>query len=199
MDPLAWAALLLIFGLFLVGVEIFVPSGGILAFLSLAAIIAGIVMAFYYRGATVGMAFIGIAVVALPIILAAGFHFLPQTAVGRRLLASVPTEAEVLPDNEELRQLKQLVGKYGEAQSMMLPSGAVLIEGRTIDAYSDGQPIDPGQTVKVIEVRGTRVMVRRVEPGQQAAAARSARTAEDDILAQPFESLGLDPFNDPLS
>ena len=46
MTPLAWAILLLAFGLVLVVVELFVPSGGVLGFISLASIVAAVAMAF---------------------------------------------------------------------------------------------------------------------------------------------------------
>jgi membrane-bound ClpP family serine protease len=86
------------------------------------------------------------------------------------------------------------VGKIGQAKSMMLPSGAVLVEGRTIDAVSEGMPIEPGQVVRVIEVRGTRVIVRPVEHGEE----QQPRSAEDP-LSRPIDTLGIDPFDDPLS
>ena len=77
---------------------------------------------------------------------------------------------------------------------MMLPSGAVLISGRTIDAVSEGVPIDPGQLVRIIQVRGNRVVVRPVET--------------DEVLDEPLppvpetspsvDSLGANPFEDPI-
>ena len=88
------------------------------------------------------------------------FQWLPDTAVGKRLLATVPSADEVLPDDDERRALRELVGRTGRAQTRMLPSGAVEIDGRTIDAVSDGMPIEPGQPVRVVDVHGTRVTVR---------------------------------------
>jgi hypothetical protein len=75
----------------------------------------------------------------------------------------------------------------------MMPSGAVLIEGATIDAMSEGIGIEAGQRIKVIEVRGTRVLVRPVDESEPPAA------ASDDVLSQPIESLGLDSLEDPLA
>ena len=54
--------------------------------------------------------------------------------MGKRLLPTIPTAEEVLPDNEERRRLRQLVGRVGRAKSKMLPSGAVVIDGQMIDA-----------------------------------------------------------------
>jgi hypothetical protein len=103
----------------------------------------------------------------------------------------VPTSEEVLPDTPQRQKLRQLVGKFGVAKSLMMPSGAVLIDGATIDALSEGIPIEAGQRVKVIEVRGTRVLVRPVDENE-------APQASDDVLSRPIESLGLDSLDDPL-
>jgi hypothetical protein len=78
------------------------------------------------------------------------------------------------------------------AKSVMMPSGAVLVEGQTIDALSEGIGIEAGQRVKVIEVRGTRVLVRPTDETEPP-------PASDDVLSQPIESLGLDSLEDPLA
>lgn len=195
MDPLVWAGLLLLLGLALVMTEIFVPSGGVLGVLAFTSIVAAIVMAFLKAGAFAGFMFVLVSIIAVPVILVVAFQWLPDTAVGKRLLANVPTSEEVLPDDEERRALRELVGKVGRASSPMLPSGAVQVEGRLIDAVSDGMPIEPGQPVRVLQVNGTRVTVRLVT---EEAAAAAPTPKNDDVLAQTIDQLGLDPF-DPLA
>ncbi len=74
----------------------------------------------------------------------------------------------------------------------MLPSGAVDIDGTIVDALSEGMAIEAGGWVKVIEVRGTRVVVRPTDERPQTA----DQPAE---LDQSIESIGLDPFEDPLA
>jgi membrane-bound ClpP family serine protease len=196
MDPLIWAGLLLLLGLALVMTEVFVPSGGILGVLALVSIVAAIALAFFRGGTFAGFMFVLVSMIAVPTILVLAFQWLPDTAVGRRLLASAPTSEEVLPDDEERRALRELVGKIGRAQSSMLPSGAVEIDGRTIDAVSDGMPIERGQPVRVIEVHGTRVTVRLVP--EETASATASTGKSDDVLAQSIDELGLDPF-EPLA
>ena len=196
MDPLVWAGLLLLLGLALVMTEVFVPSGGILGVLALTSIVVAIVLAFLQSGAMAGFLFVLVSLIAVPTILFVAFQWLPETAVGKRLLANLPSSEEVLPDDDERRALRELVGKVGRAETRMLPSGAVQIEGRTIDATSEGMPIEPGQPVRVVEVHGTRVTVRLVTE-EAAAASRSTRN-NDDVLAQTIDKLGLDPF-EPLA
>jgi membrane-bound ClpP family serine protease len=190
MDPLAWSALLLLLGLFLVIVEVFIPSGGILGVLSICSLLAAVILAFYQRGAEVGFIFLAITAVTVPTALGLAFRWWPHTPMGRRLLLDLPKSDEVLPDSPQRRTLRQMVGKFGVAKSVMLPSGAVLVDGQTIDALSEGMPIEAGQRVRVIEVRGNRVVVRPAEDPPR---------SSDDVLSQPIESLGLDSLDDPLA
>ena len=192
MDPIIWSVLLLLVGLALVCAEIFIPSGGMLGFLSIAALLGGIVLAFYHRGAETGMLFLIVTALAVPGALALAFRVWPHTPMGRRLLLDVPSAEEVLPDSPQRQRLRQLVGKFGVAKSVMMPSGAVIVAGQTIDALSEGIPIEAGQPVEVIEVHGTRVVVRPVDESAKP-------VAEDDVLSQPIETLGLESLEDPLA
>jgi len=198
MSPVFWAAILLLVGLTLVMVEIFIPSGGVIGFLSFASIIAAIVMAFYQSGPTVGIMFLSVSCVAVPAVLAAAFRLLPGTPMGKRLLPDIPSAEDVLPDREDRRRLRQLIGRVGRSKSKMLPSGAVMIDGQTIDAMSEGQPIEAEEPVRVIDVRGTMVVVRPVDENAADEVARRHARPDDDILSRPIDSLGLDPFDDPL-
>lgn len=194
MDPLVWSALLLLLGLTLVVVEVFIPSGGILGFLSISALVAGVVMAFYHRGAETGFLFLGITAVAVPVALAMAFRWWPQTPMGKRLLLQVPDADEVLPDSPQRRFLREMVGKIGVAKTLMLPSGAIVVEGHTIDALSEGMSIEAGQRVRVLEVRGNRVLVRPAEEDENENSA-----SDNDLMSRPLESLGLDALDEPLS
>lgn len=191
-NPLLWATMLMLVGLVLVILEIFVPSGGIIAFLAACSILASIIMAFTFKPVA-GMGFLLIACIAVPSSLALAFRFLPDTPVGKRLIPNIPTAEEVMPDNELRRFLRQVVGKTGRAKSKMLPSGAVEIEDHIVDAVSEGVPIEPGQLVRVLEVRGSYVVVRPLDETEQ------AKQEPDDVLSQPINTLGLDPFEDPLA
>ncbi len=193
MDPLAWSILLLLLGLSLEILEVFVPSGGVIGFVSIASIVTSIVLAFYHRGVEVGFVFLTSAAVAAPIVLMAAFRWWPYTPMGRRLLLDIPSSKDVLPDTPLRRKLRDLVGRVGLAKTLMLPSGAVTIDGMTVDAISEGMPIEAGQRVKVIDVHGTRVVVRPTDEEPQPQAPRG-----DDLLSQPIESLGLEPLDDPL-
>ena len=189
---LFFPTLLLLLGLALVVMELFIPSGGILAFLAASSIIGAIVMAFlkYPDNVWVGYTFVIIAVVAIPVVFLVAVKVWPETAIGRRILPEIHTGDEMLPDNEHRRRLRDLVGKVGKTKGLMLPSGGVVFDGRTVDAVSEGMPIDADQQVRVIEVKGNRVVVRPVSQDEP---------TSDDILSQPVDKLGLDELDEPLA
>lgn len=205
MSTLIWALLSLLLGLFLVGIEFLIPSGGILGFLAATSLLIALWLAFTHS-IPVFIAFMGAVSIGVPVVVLAALHFLPRTALGKRILLGAPDSSEVVPTAETWGGLQSLIGHYGTTTSKMLPSGAVEIEGRFVDAISPGMAIEQGQLVKVIEVRGNRVLVipvRRedVEKQKQVAKddAQEKAKEEDDPLSQPIESLGIDPFDNPFT
>lgn len=190
------ALFLLFLGLGLIVLEVFIPSGGILGTLAGLSLVVAVVLAFMCD-VWIGIGVLAAVIVIGPTCLGAALHFWPQTPMGKKILLNVPTAEEVLPDDPQRKRLKALVGCVGQAKSKMLPSGAVVVEGHTVDAVSEGTAIEPGQLVRVVEVRGNRVLVRPLE-AEDAAAVKPEEYAEDD-LARPIDSLGLDPFGDPLA
>ena len=69
MITLLWVVTLLLLGLGVMVLEVFVPSGGILGFVSIAALIAAVATAFLEQGATAGMAALAVVVLAVPVVL----------------------------------------------------------------------------------------------------------------------------------
>ncbi len=187
MQDLLFPVLLLIAGLGLAVLEVFVPSAGVLGFLSVSAVIASVVIAFFNGGPSAGFPFLVLAAAGLPGAFALALYLLPRTSMGQRVILGPPTSDEVLPDDAE-RQ-RQLIGKIGVTQSVMLPSGRVKIEGQLYDALSEGLPIEAGQTVAVVNLRGGSLVVR---PSKAAPTPKS----EGSLLDRPFESFGVDPFQD---
>lgn len=190
LDPLAWAALLMLLGISLAVAEIFIPSGGVIGFLSITSVLSAIGLAFY-RGPWYGLSFLGAAVFAIPAVLVAALHYWPETPIGQRIMLGAPKSDDVLPQDDQRRHLKALVGRVGQAKSLMLPSGAIVIDGEHVDALSEGMAIEKGEWVQVVEVRGTRVVVRPTDA--------PADSSADDPLSRPLESLGLDSLEDPLA
>lgn len=53
----------------------------------------------------------------------------------------------------------ELMGTTGQVHTALRPAGTILVNGKRIDAVSDGEFIDAGAAVRVIEVEGNRVVV----------------------------------------
>ncbi len=194
METYFWPLVLLLVGVLLIFLEIFVPSGGILSVLAATAIVASVVVA-YSAGMMPGTLMLLGATVLVPIIIATAVKWWPHTPVGRLILIKRPeNEDEVLPDTEEYHLRDRMIGKVGVAKTNLLPSGDVLIDGRVYDAVSLGMVIDKGQPIKVVDVNTQRLMVRLLNSAEVA----EAETAED-VLSTPLDSLGIDPFDDPLA
>ena len=192
MDPLAWALILLAAGLVLAVLELFLPSGGMLGVAAFLLLGAAIWLAFRH-GSWTGLGVLSVVVLGVPGMVSVAVRVWPETPLGRRLLLEAPTHEEVRPDSGLRRSLKDLVGKTGVARTLMTPNGAVEVAGQVIDAVSESAAIEPGQAIRVVEVQGTRVVVRPSE------APINPNHPQADPLAQSIESLGLDPFADPLA
>lgn len=198
MDPLAWSICLLIAAIALIVLELFIPSGGLLSFLSAVAVVASVVVAFS-AGPRTGFLMLIVVGVVVPAILASAVRWWPHTPIGQLILIARPEYPDdVLPDTEEYRGLRQLIGKVGKSKSKMLPSGAIVIEGRTYDAVSEGMAIDAGVTVKVMAIRTNRIVVRPTDQAVTSTTAPSTNEAAD-VLSQPIDSLGIEGFDEPLT
>ena len=199
MEPLFWSLLLLLLGIFLIVLEVFIPSGGVLSVLAAVSVVAAVCVAFtggMVQGASVLLA----ATLLVPLVIAAAIRWWPQTPMGRMILIPRPkSERDVLPDGKPYREREQLVGRFGRAKTPMLPSGAIVVGGRTFDAVSLGMAIEPGVPVKVVAIRTNRIVVAPAEEHQLQAARADDETAAEDVLSRPIDSLGLDPLDDPLA
>ena len=64
---------------------------------------------------------------------------------------------------EALVHLEHLVGQQGVVVSQLTPGGKARFGDQTISVLSDGDLIAKGCVVRVVEVRGSEVLVRAVE------------------------------------
>ncbi|HVT27954.1 MAG TPA: NfeD family protein, partial [Lacipirellulaceae bacterium] len=167
--------------------------GGIISILAAIAFITSILIASWEgptTGPATGFIFAAITVLAVPSLVAVAFKYWPKTRMGKAFLGELPREDEVLPEDPR----RALLGRVGVARSKMLPSGAVEIDGQMIDAVSQGQAIEPGTYVVVVEVRANRVVVRPAGKDQ-----RPTQRDPKDILSRPIDELGIESFEDPLA
>ena len=89
------------------------------------------------------------------------------------MVLAPPTQEEIDPASQHDRELQSLIGEVGRTVTPLLPSGIIEVEGRRIDTIAEGMGIEPGTLVRVVDVRGNRVIVRKLElnnptPGNRA-------------------------------
>lgn len=86
--------------------------------------------------------------------------YLPHIPYLRDVIPPNPTVESVILDDpyEGLAHL----GDIGRAESSLRPSGKVRFGSRLVDVVTEGDMLDPGTSVEVIERYGNRVVVRRV-------------------------------------
>ncbi|NDC54887.1 MAG: hypothetical protein EBZ74_11590 [Planctomycetia bacterium] len=198
MTALVWVVALFVVGLAVMVLEVFLPSGGLLGFLSLTAIVAAIATAFAELGAAAGLGALAAATLVVPAVLGLAFRWFPETPLGRRVLPPPPDPADVAPSAARRRELEKLVGRRGRAASEMLPWGVVEIDGARLEAVSEAGPVDPGTEVEAVGLQGRDLVVtpvRRPDRPQAAEPVPPERAAADGRSAtlETFEFEGLDP------
>ncbi len=86
-------------------------------------------------------------------------RFLPHTPMFRSLMLAPPSPADT-GDSVETDPLAGLVGQRGTATTRLAPAGKATIDGRYLDVIAEGQYLERGQELEVVEARGNRVVVR---------------------------------------
>ena len=179
--------MVLVLALSLLVLELFIPSGGVLGFLSGVGFLASVIVAFRHD-TTIGLVYLVFLAAALPALLVGVVKYWPHTSVGRMMLNVTPG-AEAEPT---YNPLEDLIGKRGVAKSKMLPSGAIKVDGRTYDAVSSGEAIEPGEPIEVVRVSGNRITVHTVS-------ADNTVSADANSMVADAESLNTPPSPEPAS
>jgi membrane-bound ClpP family serine protease len=207
MNPYVWVFGLLVIGLLVMVLEVFIPSGGLLGFISIAAIVAAVATAFAEQGIAAGLLVLAVTAVAVPATLAIAFHLFPATPLGRRILPAPPEAAELVPAAAERLHARELIGHRGVVTSELMPWGQAEIDGERLEALSQSGPIAVGAVIDVVGTEGRAVVVRmaREEPhlraftepvDAEAAAPTPPQTAEKadprSVTLEEFEFDDLD-------
>lgn len=154
-----WAALFFILGFILVIFEIFNPGFGLPGALGAILLVIGVVVTMNSFMDAIIMILIILAVLTLAFILAI-YSF----------KKGILSKAIVLTDslNEEsgfqgTEDLKAFVGKEGIALTALRPAGTAEFNGTRLDVVSESEYIEKDSKVKIIDVEGRRVVVRKAK------------------------------------
>jgi len=166
MSGIVWAVVLLVIGLAVMMLEVFLPSGGVLGFVSAVAIVSAIVTAFVQQGVLAGFVMLGMSIGLVPAVLVLAFRWFPATPLGRRVLPPPPEPSDVLPQQAARDAAKAAVGLVGTVVDELVPWGRVLVADRLHEAMSEGGVVSAGTPIEVIGSQGTSLVVRRRESTQ---------------------------------
>ena len=165
-----WESLLLVgVGVALVAGElIFLPGHGVMIVLGVVLVVVGLTesmvdvkhvplgvswaLGWLPQALTRGFGSLLAAAAALAVVA----RYLPSSRLGRALILrdAVGAPASAPPP-------AALMGRAGIAETALRPTGKAAVDGRRLDVVSDGDFIEQGAPIEIIEVAGARVVVKR--------------------------------------
>ncbi|MEX0712504.1 MAG: NfeD family protein [Pirellulales bacterium] len=91
-------------------------------------------------------------------------RYLPHAPVFNRMLLAPPSEEEssAIAEREAMTRLDHLLGSRGESSTPLVPGGKARFGDQFVDVMADGGFVERGKPIEVIEVRGSRVVVREI-------------------------------------
>ncbi len=162
MDPyLAWGLGLLGMAVLLVIIEIFLPTGGIVAVLSALAALGGIIALFMHDITWGAIGLLGV-LIAAPIAFFGGLRIWENSPIGRRMMG-VPSEENNTTGPATRDDREALLGEVGVAVSPLRPVGVIKVGGKRLDAQAEISFIEAGEPVVITKVDGLHILVRKHE------------------------------------
>ena len=161
-DSSVWIAagfILLAVAVVLGVLELFVPTGGVLAVATASCLVASII-AFFMHGMLWGFAALLAYSAGAPFAVVFGFKLWTRTPIARRMvLGNTDADSEgVQPTKVAAGQVA--VGTEGVALTPLRPIGFVRFGDLRMEAAAEMGMIDIGAAVTVVELTGDRVVVR---------------------------------------
>jgi len=172
---LAWlAGLLFVLGLILILLEVFVlPGFGVAGVVGILLMLAAIVLVTLDKIPENGTQWIDVgkklavyvfALIGAGVISFLIARFLPKVPVANRMVLAPTADREAVDPTimPGAAQAAALLGAIGVTSTVLRPAGTVQFGEEFVDVVSDGGFIPAGTRVQVIEVEGTRIVVKEV-------------------------------------
>ncbi|MHA3775319.1 NfeD family protein [Verrucomicrobiota bacterium sgz303538] len=145
---------LLILGAALLLIEVFIP-GLVVGTMGVLALVGATVLTYMHEGTSAGNLLVFAELIAGTVFMIWWFWYVPKSGFAKRwtLHSHVPPAVSGFNGN--------LIGRVGEAVSVLRPAGIAAIDGQRVAVVSEGDLIQKGEALRVIQVEGNRVVVRR--------------------------------------
>ncbi|MDX1700906.1 MAG: NfeD family protein, partial [Melioribacteraceae bacterium] len=85
--------------------------------------------------------------------------FLPKSQIWKNLVLKKNIDEQ--SGYTSVEKVKELLGKHGKALTDLRPSGTALIENKRIDVVTNGEYLDKGTKLVVIEEEGSKIVVEK--------------------------------------
>jgi len=156
-----WAIILIGVAFVLFFLEVFVPSGGLIGFLSAVSLVAGIVMLFRIN-TTLGLISAIVSLIAVPFLFFFALKLWPNTPIAQLLLLknASKNQAETQEDPTHNESPDSLVGASGQAITDLHPVGTCLINGHRQQCLAQDGMISRNSRVRVVSADGMEIKVR---------------------------------------
>ncbi|MHC4182564.1 MAG: NfeD family protein [Planctomycetota bacterium] len=144
---------LFIIGLLAITVELFIP-GAIVGLCGAGCVITSIIFAYLYVSNLLGHILLVLGICFIPVFFVSWYKLLSKTF-------SVKASEKGFSSARD--KLNDLLSAEGVALTTLRPSGIANIKGNKIDVISEGEMISKNTRIKVIDVKGNRIIVKPVK------------------------------------
>lgn len=159
-----WGPMVICFvGLLLLLIEVFlIPGFGIIGILGISCIMISFFAAFGMENIESAVSVISLSVlVSSTMIILLTIYILPKSSIFKKIMLTTQNTStggfasHVNNDTE-------LLHKRGVAYSTLRPAGTVMVDGKRYDVVADGDFIQQGEAIEVIQVDGLKITVKKV-------------------------------------
>lgn len=147
-------------GAILIAVDFFLP-GFVLAAIGVVFMVVATVLCGLNHGLTTTLALICGEVLIAGLAGWLSLKYFPRTKVGQHMILNETLQAAHASPGANT----QLVGREGVAQTVLRPAGIAQVDGQRLDAVAESDMIERGSPIKVVAVEGSRIIVRKIQPG----------------------------------
>lgn len=154
-----WPSIMLfVAGLILLIIEIMVPGFGLPGISGIILVSIGII----FSMASLSTAILSLSIALITTVIIVIFlikHGYKSPFISKIVLS---TEQKNESGYTSANPMKEYLGKEGISATELRPSGIIEIDGRRIDALSEGGYIEKNKKIKIVKVEGSKIFVRRV-------------------------------------
>lgn len=165
------AALCIIAGVILLGIEIFMPGFGVPGISGVVLIIVGYVIG---KPTLLG----GLLILLLIVVVLGTLLAIALRSATKGRLSHSPLVLQQKMDGDEgftaAKDMEYFIGREGVAITALRPAGTADFDGVKLDVVSESEFIDKDSPLKIISVEGRRIVVRRMDASAQPASGEDA-------------------------